>query len=128
MAATAKKPHKAWSPGSIGLEVTYAQGEQLLKLLPKDDPLAEVIRRRFHPKTVEVCSTCGNSDIQMEAWIMINGAADGGGDPPGGTWCGVCGENDISTQDVDARWVNEDPEAEIEIEEIDPKSLAAVLR
>jgi len=111
MAAQSKKPHKAWSPGSIGLEVTYEQGEQLLKLLPKGDPLAEVIHRRFHPKTVEVCSACGNPDIQMETWITINSAADGGGDPPGGTYCGICGENDIGTQNVDPRWVVEDPEA-----------------
>jgi len=127
MSATAKKPHKAWSPATIAVELTVEQAKEFLKRLPKDDPLAQTIHKRLHPKTVTVCATCGSPYIQLEAWIHFNdGGTDGGGDPPGGTWCGECEENDIETKEVDPRWVNED--GIDEADEIDPKSLAAVLR
>lgn len=49
----------------------------------------------------------------MEAWIHFNGEADGGGDPPGGTWCPVCGDNDIETEEVDASEVISDPKRKL---------------
>lgn len=112
MAATAakKKPHKAWSPAAISVELTDEKAELLLKLLPKDDPLAKDIREKLHPKTVTVCAECGSPHIQLEAWIHWNGGSDGGGDPPGGTYCGECGENDIEWKEVDARWVDDPDE------------------
>lgn len=112
MTAT-KKP---WTPSSIALQLTDEEGELLLSALatsaeqyskPSSD-LYDRIKKAFYPKTVEVCAKCGNPDIQLEGWTNFNGGADGGGDPPGGTWCSECDENDIETKTVSAEDVSEE--------------------
>jgi len=103
LAKTKAKP--PWSPSEIAVQLTANEAKRLLILLPEDDPIAKSIHTKLHPKTVTVCERCGSPDIQLEAWIYFNGEADGGGDPPGGTWCTECEENDIDTKEIDAHEV-----------------------
>ena len=92
----------SWVPPDLALQLTNAEAQRLAESLPKDSELRRRLEERMTPSTVIVCKECGDPNIQLEAWVYFNGGAEGGGDPPGGTYCPTCGENDIETVEVDA--------------------------
>lgn len=99
-----------WQPPNIGLQLTHEQGEVFLTWLRATEQfpeLAKSLDEKLHPTHVYVCAECGDPFIQLEVWQEWNGEADGGGDPPGGTWCPTCGENDIETETRPASEVEE---------------------
>lgn len=91
---------RSWTPDSIGLDMSEEEAKRLLTILPAGDPLAKRIRADLWPEMVYVCEECGSPNVDLEAWVRFNGSGDCGGDPPGGTYCNVCDENDIGTTTV----------------------------
>lgn len=49
------------------------------------------------------CPQCGCTDVEVTAWVTVNGNEYVDGDPPDdGSWCPFCEENDLGFTEVPA--------------------------